>query len=438
MRRLTMLWSTILTLTTTSAISVGAAEPVLVLEGARVYPVTSEPFDDGEVIVDREGTIVHVGPRGSGARGGAEVVDLRGRHLYPGMIAASSTLGLTEIGSVPATLDVNEMGEHNARLHAYRAVNPDSELIPVARSNGLTHVNVVPGGSLVRGHGGLMSVEGWTWEQRLVRGPSGLHLSWPSLVLRRGDDAAPLKKQDADRKAKVQEITDFVADARAHLAAREANGVKGAGHTVRDLEFEAWQAVLAGEIPLMVHANDARQIESALTWCEEQGLTMVLVGGREAHRVADRLAAAGVPVILEHVMSVRQRDHDHVYASYRSAAALHAAGVNVAISIGSGNDADSIARNLAFHAGMARAHGLPEAAALASVTLAPATILGVADRMGSIEVGKRAHLVAASGDLLDIRFPVERMWIDGQEIDTSNRHTRLFERYRQRPGGLSD
>lgn len=415
-----------------------AAEPALVLEGAKVFPVSSEPIEDGEVIVDDAGTIVYVGPRGSGARGGATVIDLTGHHLYPGLIAATSSLGLTEIGSVPATIDVNELGPHNARLHAYRAVNPDSELLPVARSGGVTHANVIPGGSLVRGHGGLMKTEGWTWESRLVRGPSGLHLSWPSMALQRGDEAAPMKKQIEERKDRMQALTDLVADARAHLAARRANGAKGAGHTVRDLELEAWQPVLDREIPLMVHADDPRQIEAAIDWCAEHELRMVLVGGRDAHRVAARLAEADIPVIFEDVMSPRRRDFDHVWVGYRSPAALHAAGVEVAISVGSGNDADSIARNLAAHAGMARAHGLPDAAALASVTQAPARILGVADAMGTIEVGKRAHLVVTAGDLLDHRFPVLRMWIDGDEVDLSDRHTRLFERYRHRPGGSTD
>ena len=438
MRRSRVLPNLLVATLLTGANLVAAAEPAFVLEGATVFPVSSEPIDDAEVIVDVEGTIVHVGVRGSGPRGAAEVVDLRGHHLYPGLIAATSSLGLTEIASVAATMDVNELGAHNARLHAYRAVNPDSELIPVARAGGITHANVIPGGSLVRGHGGLMKTEGWTWEARLVHGPSGLHLSWPSMSLQRGDDAAPVKKQAEERKTKVQELSDLVADARAHLAARRANGVKGAGHTVRDLELEAWQPVLDREIPLMVHASDPRQIEAALTWCEEQDLRMVLVGGRHAARVADRLAEAGVPVIFEDVMSLRQRDFDSVWVGFRSAAALHAAGVEVAISVGVGNDADSIARNLAAHAGMARAHGLPDATALATVTLAPARILGVADRMGSIEVGKRAHLVATAGDLLDHRFPVLRMWIDGREVDLSNRHTRLFERYRERPGSSTD
>ena len=434
---------TILTILSTSA---ARAEIRLVLEGATVHPVSGPPIEDGEVIVDDQGYIVHVGPRDSGERGARrealEVVDLSGMHLYPGLIAATSSLGLTEISSVPATNDVEEMGEHNARLHAYRAVNPDSELIPVARANGITHANVVPGGAFVRGHGGLLALEGWTWEDRLVEGPTGLHLDWPSMRLRRGEGrrggSGSIREQVEAREESLRELDDRIDEVRAYLRARDAIGEKGAGHAGRDLELEAWRPVVEREIPLMVHADDPRQIRAAIAWCEEQDLRMVLVGGRDAHRMADEIAAADVPVILEDVMTRPAHDDEGVYAGYERAVRLHEAGVLLAISVGSGSWADTIARNLPVHAGMARAHGLPARAALATVTLAPARILGVDDRMGSLERGKRAHLVAVRGDILDIRAPVERMWIDGREVDLSNRHSRLFERYRSRPRSGSD
>jgi len=403
-----------------------------VLEGATVFPVSAPAIDNGVVIVE-DGVIVHVGAAGSGARDGATTVDLSGRHIYPGLIAATSSLGLTEIASVRATIDVREMGDHNARLHAYRAVNPDSEIIPTTRSNGVTHANVVPGGSLVRGHSGLLALDGWTWEDRLVRGPTGLHMSWPSMRLRRGDEAPPLKKQKKERRESIHDLHTWLDDARAYLAATDAEGERGAARVDRDLEFEAWRATLDGEIPLFVHANDARQITAAIDFADEENLRLVIVGGRDAPRVADGLAAADVPVILEAVMARPAYDHEHPWTGYERAVRLHEAGVAVAISVGSGGWLDTISRNLPFHAGMARAHGLPDDAALASVTLEPARILGVDDLMGSLEVGKRAHLIATTGDLLDIRSRVERMWIDGREVDLDDRHKRLFRKYSERP-----
>lgn len=404
----------------------------VVLEGATVFPVSSEPIENGVVIVD-DGVIAHVGPAGSGERNGASTVDLSGYHLYPGLIAPTSSLGLTEIASVPATDDVREMGDHNARLHAYRAVNPDSELIPTTRSNGVTHANVVPGGSLVRGYAGLLALDGWTWEDRLVGGANGLHLSWPSMRLRRGDDAPALKEQKTEREQRIADLHTLLDDARAYLAAADAQGERGAEPTDRDLEFEAWRPVLDRELPLFVHASDARQIEAALAFCDEENLRLVIVDGREAPRVADLLAQADVAVILEAVMRRPAYDHDHPWVGYERAARLHEAGVRVAISVGSGGWLDTINRNLPFHAGMARAHGLPDEAALASITSVPAEILGVGESMGTIEVGKRAHLIATTGDVLDIRSRVERMWIDGDEVDLDDRHKRLFRKYSNRP-----
>ena len=411
-----------------------ASAAKLVLEGARVYPVASAPIDDGVVIVE-DGVIVHVGGAGSGDRSGAEVMDLSGHHLYPGLIAATSSLGLTEITSVPATMDVDEMGEHNARLHAYRAVNPDSELIPTTRSNGITHANVVPGGSRVRGYAGVLALDGWTWEERLVGGPSGLHLSWPSMRLRRGDEAPPAKKQIEEREEAIRELADLLDRTRAYLRAVDAAGERGAEHTERNLEFEAWRPVLDREVPLFVHADDARQITSAIGFAREQDLRLVIVGGRDAGYVAEALVEDSVPVILEATMTPPAHDHESVHDGFRRAAKLHAAGVDLAISVGSGGWADTINRNLPFHAGMARAHGLPDDVALASVTLVPARILGLEDRMGSIEPGKQAHLIATTGDVLDIRPNVVRMWIDGREVDLSDKHKRLLERYRARPMG---
>jgi imidazolonepropionase-like amidohydrolase len=138
-------------------------------------------------------------------------------------------------------------------------------------------------------------------------------------------------------------------------------------------------------------------------------------------------------VILERVMTLPSRDSDGPWSGYQRAARLHEQGVKLVISLSSGSFGDSVARNLPFHAGMARAHGLPHDVALASITLSAAEVIGVGDRLGSLEVGKQATMIAVRGDVLEITDPVERMWIAGEEVSLENRHTRLFERYRNRP-----
>jgi imidazolonepropionase-like amidohydrolase len=409
---------------------------VLRLEGAWIEPVHRPGFDDGVVVIGERGTLLAVGTRDEVGPpvGTEERVDLSGLQLYPGLIAATSSLGLTEIAAVRASNDVGEIGDHNARIRAYRSVNPDSELIPVARSNGITHALVVPGGSLVRGQSGLMRLDGWSWEDRLEQGPVALHVQWPSMGLdRHGEDAEPIDDQVRGRREKLAELDRYLDVVRAY---RQARGVEPARKTrpqERDLELEAWIPVLDRRMPVVVHANEKRQIHEAVEWARRNELRLILAGGRDAYLLAEELAEAEIPVILEQVMGRPAYDWEPYDLGYRRAALLHEAGVPLAISVGAGPWADSIVRNLPFHAGMAHSFGLPREAALQSITLAPARVLGVGDRMGSLEVGKRAHLIATSGDVLDIRSQVRRMWIGGREVDLQNRQTRLSERYRRRP-----
>jgi imidazolonepropionase-like amidohydrolase len=398
-----------------------------VLRAKIVHPVNAEAIENGEVIIGDDGLIRHVGPAGSGDSAGAAVVDLGELELYPGLIAASSSLGLTEIASVRPSNDFHEIGDHNARLLAYRAINPDSELIPVARQNGITHMQVVPGGGLIRGRSGVMRTSGWTWAERLELGPSGLHMNWPSMGLDRGDDAPPLKEQTKERAERIGELDAVIAEARSYAAARRDDNVD------RDLELEAWTPVVAGKMPLFIHADEERQIRAAVEWGQKHQLRVVISGGREAWRLGELLAAAEVPVILERVMGLPSRDSDGAWSGYQRAARLYEQGVKLVISLPGGAFGDTVARNLPFHAGMARAHGLPYDVALASITLNAAEVIGVGDRLGSLEVGKQATMIAVRGDVLEITDPVERMWIAGEEVSLENRHTRLFERYRNRP-----
>lgn len=401
------------------------------LVGARVVTMEGAVHDPGVVVVSDDGRIEVVGDLASTTLpADLEQVDLSGLHLYPGLIALDTTLGLTEISAVRQSNDLNEVGDHNEGLRSWTSHNTDRELIAVARSNGITHAQVVPTGGTLRGQGALMALEGWTWEERVVQAPDGLHLGFPSMGLNLRPDADPsLSKQRERRDERVQELRDRIADARAYLAAVEAEGTP---RHDRDLHLEAWGPVLSGERPLFVHATDRRQILAALGLARAEELRIVVVGGDDALAVADTLAAAQVPVVFQNAMG-RPDDHEPVHHPFAVPGLLSAAGVEVAIARGSGGWNDALQRNLPFLAAMSAAHGLPHEDALRALTVVPARILGVEDRLGSIAVGKDASLVAVRGDLLDIRSPVERMWIGGVEVDLANRQTRLHERYRGRP-----
>ncbi len=410
------------------------AETVL-LSGATVHTVSGETIPNGRVLL-HEGKIKFVldmsKPGSFINPADTKQIDLRGQHLYPGMIALNTDLGLTEIGGVRATVDSREVGEYTPDVYSWLAVNPDSELLPVARANGVSHFEAVPFGAVVSGYSGLLALTGWTPEEMVVRKAVALQVFWPSAGL----DPTPKEKsrnpakwksledQDKERKDKLRQLDEFLAEARAYAKAKAGTN---------DFQIvPAWEAMLPvvhGEVPVTIHAEDVRQIRAAVAWAKTNGVKLILADGLDAWRVADLLATNNIPVVFSHVYSLPQRATDDYDAQFRAAGVLSKAGVKVAFSGGGG----SLVKNLPYTAAQAVAFGLPADEALKAITLYPAQIAGVAERLGSIEVGKDATLFVSDGDILDIRSNVKRMWIGGKEVSLENRHTRLYEKYRNRP-----
>jgi imidazolonepropionase-like amidohydrolase len=420
------------------------AETIL-LTGATVHTVSGPTLAPGQVLIKdgRIDAVDHLIPTKAD-----KVVKLDGQHLYPGLIAASTSLGLIEIDAVRATRDAAEVGEYTPDVESWSAVNPDSELIPVARANGITHFLPVPSGGIVAGQSGLMAADGWTTEDMTVRKPVALHVFWPSMDLNTTPKAEfkdkskwrSLEEQAKERREKVRALEDFFEEARAYKKAREAGGKN-------DLPIEnpvpAWEAMLPyvrGEQPVMVHANDERQIKAAVKWAVTHSYKIILAGGRDAWKVREVLATNQIPVIFEGIFnqgndlsSTPARDTYRYDVYFRAPQVLHEAGVKVIFSLGLGGEPASVTRNLPYSAAQAVAFGLPEDEALRGITLYPAEALGVADRLGSIAAGKEATLFVADGNILDIRSNVKRMWIAGKEVSLESRHTRLYEKYRARP-----
>lgn len=401
-----------------------ARAAVTALVGATVHPVSGPAIPNAVVLVE-DGRIAAVGANVA-VPADAERVDLAGLHLYPGMIAANTVLGLAEVSSVAGTVDVAEGGTLNPNARAIVAVNPDSEIIPVTRANGVLTVVSATTGGVLSGTSALWNLDGWTWEEMRVREPIALHLRWP------GGGRGNAEERNKRRDEQLNELTGAFADARAYAKAHDAGAPKGRVHE-RDVRWEAMLPAIRKEIPVFVHANQAEQIEAALDFAEKEDLRIVIVGGKDAPHLADRLAAARVPVIVENVLSMPNRTWEPYDAAYTVAARLHEAGVPFCISTGDGAFSVANLRNLPYEAAMAAAYGLPAEEALKAVTLYPARILGVDERLGSIEPGKDANLIATDGDPLEIRTQVLRAWIGGRAIDMETRHTRFYERYRNRP-----
>lgn len=404
----------------------------LLLKDGWIFTASGPVLTNASVLI-RDGRIEKVG---AGLTDKADtVVELGSQRVFPGLIAPTTVLGLLEIDALRATRDTTEVGEYSADVSAWIAVNPDSELIPVARANGYTHAHVVPSGGTVSGFSGLIQLDGWTIEDLTVEKAVALHLRWPGFGLDTtprppGKDSGPsLEDQVRDRDRKLREIDSFFTEAAAYS---EAKKVAKEGFKI----VPAWEAMLPivrKERPLWIHVNEARGIRSAAEWSVRRGFKVVIAGGRDAWREAAYLAEHHIPVAYEHVFTQPVRDTDPYDVHYSAPAVLVKAGVLLAFSEGTEQFGASNIRNIPYSAAQARAFGLPYEDAVRGLTLNAAKMLGVSDRLGSIEPGKEATLFIADGDVLDLKAEVKRMWIRGREVDLSSRHTRLYEKYRKRP-----
>ena len=362
------------------------------------------------------------------------VIDITGKHVYPGLIAAPTTLGLTEIGSVWATHDNIETGNVTPSVRAVTAVNPDSEYFPVARANGILTALTMPGGGLISGLSGLIAMDGWTTEEMTLVATVGLHVRWPSYRVRDIPGLGSREEQIKARKAALTRLRDAFRETRAYMIAKEAERGGGPFHP-SDLGWESMIPVLKKELPVFIHASEEKQIHAAIDWALAEDLRIVLVGGADVWRVADRLKENDIPVIIGAVHYLPARRWEAYDAPFTNALKLHEAGLEFCIGerrVWLEGGGGSNVRNLPYHAATAAAYGLPKEEALKSVTLYPARILGVEDRLGSLEAGKDATLIVTDGDPLEIMTRVVRAFIQGRPVDISSKHTDLYDKYRTR------
>ncbi|MEM6326106.1 MAG: amidohydrolase family protein, partial [Bacteroidota bacterium] len=392
------------------------------------------------VLAIRDGVIAGVHRDMADASFSAEavVIDAAGMTVYPGMIDAGTRIGLVEISAVPVTVDTREIGDVVPQAEALTAVHPSSTHIPVTRVAGVTHAVSMPEGGLMPGTAALIHLVGYSPEQ-MFAGARAVVLNFPrsgrrGRFDRRTDEA--IQKATEEAMKKLTEVWDE-ATAYARIdSMRMAAGQPNASMPYQP-EAAALLGVVRGEMPLMVEANSAADIRAALEWIEETGVRAILTGASEGWRVADAIAEADIPVITGPITGLPTRSSDRYTRAYENAALMHAAGVQVALRT---MEAENV-RNLTFQAGFAaaygRAHGFTREDALAAVTIVPARILGVDDRIGSIEVGKRASLFIADGDPFEPATEVHHLFIEGVKVPIDSRHIRLYEEYLDRTPALA-
>lgn len=404
-------------------------KPVLI-EGATIHTISGETFSPGHVVFI-EGKIRAIGA-GAGPRvdSAMEIIKAEGMHVYPGLIGANTQTGLLEIGAARATLDYAETGSITPEVRAAVAVNPDSTIIPVTRSNGVLSVGVLPMGGAIPGRAAVMNLEGWTWEEMTVEGDAGVVVNWPNMRPQRGWWVTrSVEEQEKERRTNLDAIDQAFLAARAYYAAKSADPA-----LPTDLRWEAMRGTLEQGDPVFIRADELEQIQSAVSWAVERGIKPVIVGGRDAGHPAaiEQLKRHDAAVIIAGTFRLPRRA-DSVYdESYTLPARLEEAGVRWCLATVGGPFETPHERNLPYQAGLAVAFGLSPDAALKSITIHAANIMGVGSRLGSLEVGKDATLIITTGNPLEVATRVERAFILGREIDLTNKQRILDKKYREK------
>lgn len=389
----------------------------IALVGGAIYPVTGPAIPAGIVLFDK-GRIVAVGPNVP-IPADAVKVDVTGKRIYPGLFDAHTNLGLLEINSVRATIDDSETGSINPNVRSIVAVNPDSEHIPVTRGNGVLLALTAPSGGIIAGRSSVIQLDGWTWEDLAVKTDVAMHIHWPNMT--------PPRDQIGARDRALQELHGAFEAAANYRVARGANPD---AHP-RDARWEALLGVLDGKLPVLAHADEQQQIEAAVAFAQKWNVKLIIYGGYDAPRVATLLRDRKIPVIVAGTYRLPLRKSDDYDASYTVPARLQQLGVSFCIA-SAGRFGASDVRNLPFQAGNAVAYGLDANEALKAVTLYPAQILGVADRVGSIESGKDATLIVTNGDPLETPTQIESAYVQGRLVELNDRHKRLFRKYQEK------
>jgi imidazolonepropionase-like amidohydrolase len=405
------------------------------IRNVRVVTVSGPEIESGTIVI-RGGRIEAVGANAA-VPAGAQEIDARGLSVYPGMIDAGTSLGLVEIPTgAPGTVDAAEVGEINPNAQAIFGINPHSAHVAVTRVNGITSVLTLPAGGLISGQAALINLLGTTPREMAVAPTAALVISFPRVSIPGGefftDQQAPanLTEALATVSRQVEQLRKLLRDAEAYGRAQDAYASDPRlPRPDQNIVLAALVPYVRGQRPVIMRADRETEIRAAVRFAEEMRLRPIILGGNDAGRVAGFLKEHNVPVILTGLYNLPMREDDFYDVLYENASKLQAAGARFCIS--TGNNGPNV-RDLPYQAGLAAAFGLPRSEALKAVTLYPAQVLGVADRLGSIEQGKAANLVVTDGDLLEPRTRVRYLFIDGRQVPLTSRHTDLFEQFKDR------
>lgn len=351
------------------------------------------------------------------------IIDLQGRHVYPGFVAPNTTLGITEIDAVRATRDFHETGIYNPHVRSQIAYNVESEVIRTVRSNGILLCQPTPRGGVISGASSIMAMDGWNWEDATISANDGIHVNWPRSTQRMADNRS-VQEKSKEYTSKKQELYAFFEAASVYSGNKKAE---------TDLRYEAMRGCFRSKKRVYFHANDLQQLNDIIDFVQYFKLSSpVIVGGYDAALIARKLKDAKIAVMLYRTHSLPKREEEPVDQSYSTASKLQEEGVLFCLQ-NEGDMEAMNARNLPFLAGTAHAYGLTEEQAVAAITLNTCKIIGIDKEYGSIEVGKSATLVVSEGNALDMRTnKIVFALINGKNVDLNNKQQDLYNKYKQK------
>ena len=399
---------------------------VTVFVNAQIFPVSSQTISNGTLVIEN-GFIKEISASNLSSKySNAQIIDVKGKHIYPGIISPNNTLGLSEIEAVRTTLDYEEIGQINPNVRALIAYNTDSEVIPTVRSNGVLITQATPEGGNIPGRSSIMNLDGWNWEDAVLKSDDGVWMNWPSKLTRTLDLSTFTREEKKNEKYQntIDELTDFFVKSKNYN-----NNTK----TFENLKFAAMNGVLAGNDRLYIQITSNKEAIDAILFCKSFSIkNPVLVGEVSSDIAITLLKENNIPILIPSTHRMPQRNDSDVWEAYKLPAKLFEKGLLVGMYY---NDSYWRTRNLPFVAGNAAAHGLSKPDALKMITLNNAKILGIEKMVGSLEVGKHATFVICKGDILDMMHSkVEKAYIKGNEIILDDKQKRLAEKYMEKYG----
>jgi len=404
--------------------------PIL-LKGGILHTVSTEVLDGYDILFSK-GKIVRI-EKNIMASPETDVYDVFGKHIIPSYIAPITRIGLVEVGLVRQSVDYAERGSINPNVKANVSYNPDSELIPVTRSNGVLIVNSVPAGGRISGQSSVMMLDGWTWEQATLKHPSGLHINWPSMTINYSKTIKKSEKQQREEiQASIRELDDMIRNVRAYFKRIKQRSRMADERQKTDLRLESMIPYVIEKKSIFIHANEARQIKSAVDWARKNDLKIIIVGGVDSWRMTDLLVKNNIPVILDKVEKVPMRRFEQVHLPYKTPYLLKEGGVQFCLNTRIGYPHDGNVRNLPNEAMRAAAYGLTKPEALRSITLSAAEILNIDEFVGSLDIGKDATFFISDKAPMEMSPKILMAFIQGREVDLSDRQKMLYKKYQEK------